>query len=157
SGSTTDKYQPMLATQVPSLANGLISADGLTYTFPIRKGVKFHDGSVMTVDDVVYSIRRFMLQDQAGGPAWLLLGPFLGGDSTRDDKGKIQVTFADVTRAVSAKADAVVFRLKKPFAPFLTIVAAWTSIMPRAWAAAHGDWDGGAGTWQKFNNPKRED
>lgn len=157
SGSSTDKFQPMLATQVPSLANGLIGADGLTYTFPIRKGVKFHDGSVMTIDDVVYSIRRFMLQDQAGGPAWLLLSPLLGVDSTRDDKGKIQVTFADVTRAVNAKGDAVVFRLKKPFAPFLTIVAAWTSIMPRAWATAHGDWDGGAGTWQKYNNPKKED
>jgi peptide/nickel transport system substrate-binding protein len=157
SGSTTDKFQPMLATQVPSLANGLISADGLTYTFPIRKGVKFHDGSAMNVDDVVYSIRRFMLQDQAGGPAWLLLSPLLGVDSTRDDKGKIQVNFTDVARAVSAKGDAVVFRLKKPFAPFLTIVAAWTSIMPRAWAAAHGDWDGSPNTWQKFNNPKRED
>jgi peptide/nickel transport system substrate-binding protein len=157
SGSSTDKFQPMLATQVPSLANKLISADGLTYTFPIRKGVKFHDGSVMTVDDVVYSIRRFMLQDQAGGPAWLLLSPLLGVDSTRDDKGKITVTFADVSRAVSAKGDAVVFRLKKPFAPFLTIIALWTSIMPRAWAAANGDWDGGANTWQKYNNPKAED
>jgi peptide/nickel transport system substrate-binding protein len=157
SGSSTDKFQPMLATQVPSLSNGLISADGLTYTFPIRKGVKFHDGSVMTVDDVVYSIRRFMLQDQAGGPAWLLLSPLLGVDSTRDEKGKIDVKFADVERAVSAKDDAVVFRIKKPFAPFLTIIAAWTSIMPRAWAAGHGDWDGGPTTWQKYNNPKKED
>ena len=157
SGSSTDKFQPMLATQVPSLANHLIGADGLTYTFPIRKGVKFHDGSVMTVDDVVYSIRRFMLQDQAGGPAWLLLSPLLGVDSTRDDKGKIDVTFADVARAVSAQGDNVVFRLKKPFAPFLTIVAAWTSIMPRAWAVKNGDWDGGPNTWQKFNNPKKED
>src|SRR5215467_14063186 len=68
-GSVLSTYVPRLATQVPSLANHLISPDGLTYTFPIRTGVKFHDGSVMTVDDVVYSVRRFMLQDQAGGPA----------------------------------------------------------------------------------------
>lgn len=132
SGSPTDKFQPMLTIQVPSLANGLISAGGLTYTFPIRKGVRFHDGSVMTVDDVVYSIRRFMLQDPAGGPAWLLLSTLLGVDSTRDDKGKIQVNFADVAKAVSAKDDAIVFRLKRPFAPFLSIIAAWTSVMPRA-------------------------
>ncbi|HLW59808.1 MAG TPA: ABC transporter substrate-binding protein [bacterium] len=64
SGSSLDKFQPMLATEVPSLANHLISPDGLTYTFPIRKGVHFHDGSVMTPDDVVYSIRRFLLQDR---------------------------------------------------------------------------------------------
>jgi len=157
SGSSLDKFSPMLATEVPSLANGLISADGLTYTFPIRKGVKFHDGSVMTPEDVRYSIQRFLLQDQAGGPAWLLLSPLLGVDSTRDDKGKIQVTAADVARAVSVKGDGVVFRLKKPFAPFLTIIAAWTAVMPKAWAAAHGDWDGSPATWQKYNNPKTED
>ena len=157
SGASLDKFTPMLATEVPSLANGLISPDGLTYTFPIRKGVKFHDGSVMTPDDVRYSIQRFLLQDQAGGPAWLLLSPLLGVDSTRDDNGKIQITYADVARAVSVQGDAVVFRLKKPFAPFLTIIAAWTSVMPRAWAAAHGDWDGRPGTWQKYNNPKTPD
>jgi peptide/nickel transport system substrate-binding protein len=157
SGSSLDRFEPMLATQVPSLQNGLISTDGLTYTFPIRKGVHFHDGSVMSVDDVVYSVRRFLLQDQAGGPAWLLLSPLLGVDSTRDDKGRIQVTWAQVARAVSAQGDSVIFRLKKPFAPFLTIVAAWTSVMPRRWAAEHGDWDGSPATWQRYNNPKTED
>ncbi|HLW59809.1 MAG TPA: ABC transporter substrate-binding protein [bacterium] len=67
------------------------------------------------------------------------------------------MAFADVARAVSAKGDDVVIHLKKPFAPFLTIIAAWGGVMPRAWAAAHGDWDGSAGTWQKYNNPKTED
>jgi len=157
SGSSLDKFQPMLATEVPSLANGLISPDGLTYTFPVRKGVHFHDGSTMTPDDAVYTIQRAMLQDQAGGPAWLFLSPLLGVDSTRDANGKFQVTYADVARAVSVKGDAVVFRLKKPFAPFLTIVAAWSFVMPKAWAAAHGDWDGNPTTWQKYNNPKMED
>ena len=157
SGSSIDQFSPMLATQVPSLQNGLISKDGLTYRFPIRQGVRFHDGSTMTVDDVVYSFRRFLLQDQSGGPAWLLLSPLLGVESTRDSQGKIQVTFDQVARAVSADGDSVVFHLKQPFAPFLSIVAQWGVVMPRKWAASHGDWDGSAGTWQQYNNPKAGD
>ncbi|HLJ61825.1 MAG TPA: hypothetical protein VKZ50_19035, partial [bacterium] len=38
-GSVLSRYVPRLATEVPSVANGLISKDGLTYTFPIRQGV----------------------------------------------------------------------------------------------------------------------
>jgi peptide/nickel transport system substrate-binding protein len=157
SGGSIEQFAPQIAAAVPSVENGLISKDGLTYTFPIRQGVRFHDGSPMTVDDVVYSLRRFMLQDQAGGPAWLLLSPLLSIDSTRDQHGAVQVTFSQVERAVSAHGNNVVFRLAKPFAPFLTITAAWGGIMPRKWAAEHGDWDGAATTWQRVNNPKTED
>ncbi len=54
---------PALATQVPSVANGLISADGLTYIFPIRRGVKFHDGTALTAADVKYSWDRVITMD----------------------------------------------------------------------------------------------
>lgn len=155
-GSVLSVYVPRLATQVPSLQNGLITKDGLTYTFPIRKGVKFHDGSVMTPEDVRYSMLRFMLQDRDGGPSWLLLSPLVGKESTRD-KGKIDVTFEDVAKSVTVQGDNVVFHLKKPYGAFLSIVAAWSFVMPKAWAVKNGDWDGGAATWQKFNNPKIQD
>src|SRR5574341_1108194 len=38
SGGRTDLYEPMLATEVPSVANGGISRDGKTYVFKIREG-----------------------------------------------------------------------------------------------------------------------
>ena len=67
----TDKLKPMLATEVPTQANGGISPDGLTYTFNIRQGVKFHDGSTLTADDVVFSIKRLVVMNLADGPAWM--------------------------------------------------------------------------------------
>jgi peptide/nickel transport system substrate-binding protein len=49
---------PALSTEVPSIENGLISEDGLTYTFPIREGVVFSDGTELTAEDVKYSWDR---------------------------------------------------------------------------------------------------
>jgi peptide/nickel transport system substrate-binding protein len=58
------EFVPMLATEVPSAENGGISADGKTYTFKIRTGVTFHDGTAMTPDDVAFTFVRNIL---AGG------------------------------------------------------------------------------------------
>jgi peptide/nickel transport system substrate-binding protein len=97
--------QPQLATE------WTVSEDGLTYTFTIREGVRFHyvgvkkeDGTIewvdydsledesaivpgygeLTPEDVEYSIERAMLQDRTGGPIWMLLEPLTGYSSLLD-------------------------------------------------------------------------
>jgi len=51
---------PMLAAQVPTLANHGISADGLTITYHLRRGVKWTDGVPLTSRDVKWSWQALM-------------------------------------------------------------------------------------------------
>ena len=156
-GTSTEKLIPLLAKQVPTKENGLISADGLTYRIPIRQGVKFHDGSLMTTDDVRYSILRFLLQDRASGPSGLLLEPLLGYASTRDAKGVLnKLAFHDAVRAVEVDRDTLVLKLPRPFAPLLSILASWAPVVSKRWAIRNDDWHGTEGTWAQFNNPNKE-
>jgi len=89
-----DEFIPLLATEVPSVENGLIKTapDGTTtIAFTVREGINFHAGpvkdangktiagsGVLTPEDIEYSIERGLLQDRSGGPQWLLLEPLLG-------------------------------------------------------------------------------
>ena len=54
-------YQDESTALEPGLAKSwTISPDGKTYTFNLRKGVKFHDGTPFNADAVVFSIGRMM-------------------------------------------------------------------------------------------------
>ncbi|HKS98272.1 MAG TPA: ABC transporter substrate-binding protein [Rugosimonospora sp.] len=49
-----------------------ISADGLTYTYKLKDGIKFEDGTPITSKDVKYGIERVFAQDVLpGGPTYL--------------------------------------------------------------------------------------
>lgn len=148
----TDMFAPGIAEKVPTAENGLISKDRLVYTFPIRKNVKFHDGTPLKPEDVRYSLMRFMLYDRDGGPSSILLKAILGHTSTRDEKGKFLVSFKDAAEAVRVDGDNVVITLKTPNHPLLGILASWPMIVSKQWCAAHGEWSGREGDWKSFNN-----
>ena len=154
-GSHTDKFKPILATEVPSLDNGGISPDGKTYTFTIRKGVKFHEGGDLTPEDVVYSFKRNMIADPDGGPMWMLLEALTGKGSTRDRDGKIiDGIFDTIDRCVEAKGDKVIFHLPKPYPPLMGILNYSSSvILDKEWAVSKGCWDGNIKNAAKYNNP----
>ncbi|MCR4430233.1 MAG: ABC transporter substrate-binding protein [Tepidanaerobacteraceae bacterium] len=74
-----------------------VGSDNLTYTFYLRKGVKFHNGDELTADDVVFSMKRLLAIGE--GFAYL---------------------FADVVKDVTAVDQYTVkFTLNKPFGPFV--------------------------------------
>lgn len=155
-GSYTDRFVPNLATEVPSLENGLISEDGLTYTFPIRKGVKFHEGGDLTPEDVEYSIERTMVVDQDGGPSWMLLEALTGDGATRDGDGNIKPgIFEKILNSVEVDGDNVVLHLPKPYPPLMGILAnGWAAIQDKEWVIEQGGWDGTLENAPNHNNPE---
>ena len=155
-GSSLSEYEPRISSKIPSLKNGLISADGRTYRFPIRQDARFHDLSTVTPEDVRYSLLRFMITDRAGGPSGLLLEPIAGIPSTRVSTGTIVLDYAALEKAIRVDGNDVVITLPRPFGPFLGIMARWSYVMSKPWAIAHGEWDGTAATWRNFNDPPKE-
>jgi len=90
---------------LPSLAESwTVSSDALTYTFKIRTGVKFHDGSDMTARDVKASHDKIIF-------------PPPGVGSTR--KGQ----YVAVASIEAPNATTVVFKLKYPSGSFLSSLA----------------------------------
>lgn len=62
------KLVPDLAAAQPEVA-----ADGKTYTFKLKPGIKFEDGSAITSKDIKYGIERVFAQDViSGGPTYLI-------------------------------------------------------------------------------------
>ena len=94
---------------VPDLAEKWEAAEGgLAWTFHLREGVKFHDGTPLDADAVVFTYRRFLDEK---GPAVPPKVPY-------------RSFYSDPIAAVEAKdARTVVFRLKRPYAPFLSNLA----------------------------------
>jgi peptide/nickel transport system substrate-binding protein len=159
-GPSTTKFIPVLATKVPSVENGGISKDGKTYTFEIRKGVKFHSGNKLTPEVVAYSFKRNLVVDCEGGPIPLIYEPLFGiGTSSTDVKGdgtNQKITLAMLDQAIEVKGNTVVFHLKEPYSPFLSVLANyWGSIIDMEFAKAHGDWDGTEEGIAKANRPEQ--
>ena len=111
---------PQVASVVPTVGNGGISADGLTYTFKLRDGLIWSDGQPLTAEDFEFSFKRILSPDLSApefAKSWarrrraLLLAGRGGYDSTaralaalernRNDK---RTGRADVVQDLRAKA-----------------------------------------------------
>lgn len=102
---------------VPGLADKWdVSADGKVYTFSLHPGVKFHNGEVLTADDVVYTFDR-MLNPKTKALNTDFLDMIDGAKERMDGK-------ADATKGLQAiDKNTVQITLAAPFAPFLAGLA----------------------------------
>lgn len=109
---------------VPHLAERWsISTDGRTYTFHLRRGVRFHNGRVMTSDDVVYSVRRTLRESQSG--AWV----FMNLAGAREFVARATDELAGVR---ASDEHTVELELEEPLAFFLPMLCLrFASVVPR--------------------------
>lgn len=104
------RYDTKLDPQ-PGLAKSWeVSDDGLTYTFHLQEGVKWHDGEPFSAEDVVFSADTFL----------------------RETHPRLRVSLEHVESITAPDENTVVFKLKEPFGPFLGIFEAGTMpIVPK--------------------------
>ena len=95
-----------------------ISDDAKTYTFKLRPGIKFSDGSPVTAGDVKFSLERL-----------------------RDQQDSVMASMYGIVAAIDTPDDAtLVVHLNEPSAPFLSTLAMFAaSIVPEAAVKAAGE------------------
>ena len=182
---STSEFVPSLSVNIPNENDGTIREGGTVYEFTIRKGVKFHEGGDLTPEDVEYTFERAVLFDPDGSPIWMFISPFFNNfrlkyvieEYVGDEWGNIfdeaegapkagfEQKFVDfyndvIDPMVEVEGDKVIFKLAKPFPPFLHVLgeySSWSQILDKEWSMEQGIWDGKAEGWWKYYNIKKED
>ena len=125
------RYQGDPPKIVPWLAEShTVSADGLIWEFKLRPNLKFHDGSPLTAEDVVFSFQRVLALALAPSSAFL------------------KILKPDGITAVDPLT--VRFKLETSYAPFFAAIPSISIVNPRVVKANEkgGDW---AKTWLASN------
>ena len=101
----------------------MVGDNGLTWTYHIRPGVKFEDGTTVTSQDVKYAVERtFDRSVLTNGPSYFAV--LLGGNAAKypgpyKDRSK---NLMGLTAVTTPNPTTIVFHLAKPFSDFNYVV-----------------------------------
>ncbi|MBN1294114.1 MAG: ABC transporter substrate-binding protein [Candidatus Latescibacteria bacterium] len=99
---------------IPSLAERWeISEDGLTYTFYLKKGVRFHNGREVTSADFRYNFERCLTPKNISERSWVL-APIKGAQEMLEGKS------TSLSGMETPDDYTVILHLEQPFTPFIS-------------------------------------
>ncbi|MCE5251969.1 ABC transporter substrate-binding protein [bacterium] len=102
---------------VPGLAESWnISADGLIYTFNLKKGIRFHNGREVTSADFRYNFERCLTPKNISERSWVL-APIKGA------KEMLAGTATTLAGMETPDDYTVILHLEEPFSPFLAYLS----------------------------------
>ena len=143
-GGNTERIVAVLAADVPTVQNGGISQDGLTYTIKLRQGVKFHDNTELDANAVKFSLDRLVLLNDPSSGAPVVTAILAGADEYRANatgtaaeraaylaKNTVEVVDKYTVRIHLPKQDAAVFQRLAFYAASI--------VSPTAFKAAHSE------------------
>ncbi|MDF1872331.1 ABC transporter substrate-binding protein [Vannielia sp.] len=122
------RYKPGTLEVAPGLATSwVVSEDGTEYTFKLREGVTFHDGTPFNAEAVKFNFDRMLKEDHS----FHNTGPF-----------PLAFFFSSVTETTAVDDLTVKFTLSAPYAPFLSNLAYPTGLIvsPAAVEAGGADY-----------------
>jgi len=163
-------FTSMIATKIPSVTDGHISADGKNWTFTIRSNVTFHDwtaangslikGQILTTDDIVYTFKRMIVLDMTGGPSWMIALPAIGhrflddldnnpATNTIEPVGVLgageRLAASLIDSFMTSNTTTVTFHWASAWPETLLkqiLSQSWSCIVNKAFCIEHGCWNG---------------
>jgi peptide/nickel transport system substrate-binding protein len=143
-GKSLQGFEPLLATAWTT------SSDKKTYTFTLRKNVKFHSGSTMACEDAEYSFERALVTNNAASAVWFLAESLLGTSANAKDDPTI--TWARIDSSVSCTASGqLVFKLPEAEQAFIAKLAYFGFVVyEKKWAVENGEWGGTEKDWKDW-------
>src|SRR5690606_26000095 len=128
---------------VPGLAERWeVSDDGMSYTFHLRQGVKFHDGTTFTADHVARSWQRVLDPSVRGGRGWPLY-PIAGARAMAEGSA------ASISGLQVLDDSTFLVRLEAPLAIFPKLLAMpVAAVVPMEVPSNFGENPVGTGPWR---------